>query len=56
MAATLSAGWRYDRFGWVTLNLAVVPHLLAALIAVIGSERKFRGLAATRNHNNRVSP
>jgi MFS family permease len=31
--ATLSAGWLYDRFGWVTLNLAVLPFLLAALIA-----------------------
>ena len=44
--ATLSAGWLYDRFGWVTLNLAVVPLLLAALIAVIGIERQFRRLAA----------
>jgi predicted MFS family arabinose efflux permease len=44
-AATLSAGWLYDRFGWVTLNLAVVPLLLAALIAVIGIERQFRRLA-----------
>ena len=47
-AATLSAGWLYDRFGWVTLNLAVVPLLLAALIAVIGIERQFRRLAAAR--------
>ena len=31
--ATLSAGWLYDRFGWGTLNLAVIPILLAALIA-----------------------
>ncbi|MDZ7585581.1 MAG: MFS transporter [Thiobacillus sp.] len=44
--ATLSAGWLYDRFGWATLNLAVVPLLLAALIAVIGIERKFRRQAA----------
>jgi len=44
--ATLSAGWLYDRFGWVTLNLAVAPLLLAALIAVIGIERQFRRLAA----------
>ncbi|MCK9469709.1 MAG: MFS transporter [Porticoccaceae bacterium] len=43
--ATLSAGWLYDRFGWVTLNLAVVPLLLAALIAVIAIERQFRRLA-----------
>ena len=40
--ASLSAGWLYDRFGWVTLNLAVVPFLLAALIATIGIERQTR--------------
>lgn len=40
--ATLSAGWLYDRFGWATLNLAVVPLLVAALIATIGIERRFR--------------
>jgi MFS family permease len=40
--ASLSAGWLYDRFGWVTLNLAVVPLLLAALIATIGIERQAR--------------
>lgn len=36
--ATLSAGWLYDRFGWITLNLAVVPLLAVALLstAVIG--------------------
>ncbi len=44
--ATLSSGWLYDRFGWVTLNLAVVPLLVAALIATIGIERRFRRLAA----------
>ena len=44
--ATLSAGWLYDRFGWVTLNLAVVPFLLAALTAAIGIERKLRRTAA----------
>ncbi len=44
--ATLSAGWLYDRFGWVTLNLAAVPLLVAALIAAIGIERRFRRLAA----------
>lgn len=36
--ATLSAGWFYDRFGWITLNLAVMPLLFAAL----GIERKMR--------------
>jgi MFS family permease len=40
--ATLSAGWLFDRFGWVTLNLAVVPLLVAALFASIGIERKIR--------------
>jgi predicted MFS family arabinose efflux permease len=40
--ASLSAGWLYDRFGWITLNLAVVPLLLAALIATIGIERQMR--------------
>lgn len=40
--ATLSAGWLYDRFGWVTLNLAVVPLLLLALVAAMGIERGLR--------------
>ncbi|MDT3705579.1 MAG: MFS transporter [Thiobacillus sp.] len=40
--ATLSAGWLYDRFGWATLNLAVVPLLVAALIATAGIERRLR--------------
>jgi MFS family permease len=44
--ATLSAGWLYDRFGWITLNLAVVPLLCTALLATIGIERRLR-LAAT---------
>jgi predicted MFS family arabinose efflux permease len=44
--ATLSAGWLYDRFGWVTLNLAVVPLLIAALIVAIGIERSLRRTAA----------
>lgn len=39
---TLSAGWLYDRFGWIALNLAVAPLLAAALIAVIGIERRLR--------------
>jgi len=43
--ATLSAGWLYDRFGWVTLNLAVVPLLIAALIATLGIERRLRRMA-----------
>jgi predicted MFS family arabinose efflux permease len=44
--ATLSAGWLYDRFGWITLNLAVVPLLLAALVAAVGIERRLRPAAA----------
>ncbi len=31
--ATLSAGWLYDRFGWITLNLTVVPFLVFALLS-----------------------
>lgn len=44
--ATLSAGWLFDRFGWVSLNLVVVPFLLAALIATIGIERKLQHVTA----------
>ncbi len=40
--ATLSAGWLYDRFGWITLNLAVLPLLCAALLATIGIGRRLR--------------
>ena len=40
--ATLSAGWLYDRFGWATLNLAVVPLLIVALVATIAIERRLR--------------
>ncbi len=29
---SLGAGWLYDRFGWSTLNLAVLPLLILALI------------------------
>lgn len=43
--ATLSAGWLYDRFGWVTLNLAVLPFLFAALIATIGIGQSMRRTA-----------
>ena len=31
--ASLSAGWLYARFGWVLLNLSMVPLLLIALLA-----------------------
>jgi MFS family permease len=39
-ASTLSAGWLYDRYGWATLNLAVVPFLGLALLASVGTELK----------------
>lgn len=45
--ATLSAGWLYDRFGWVTLNLAVVPLLVVALGAALFLERRQRLSLAT---------
>jgi len=32
-AASLSAGWLYARFGWVLLNLSMVPLLVVALLA-----------------------
>ncbi len=44
---TLSAGWLYDRFGWLTLNLAIVPLLLAALPVVVGIERRLQPAATT---------
>lgn len=46
--ATLSAGWLYDRFGWAILNLAAVPLLLGALVAVVRIERRMRRAAAPR--------
>jgi MFS family permease len=33
--STLSAGWLYDRFGWITLNLTVVPFLVIALLSTL---------------------
>lgn len=41
-AATLSAGWLYDRFGWFELNLAVTPLLVAAVLATYVIERRLR--------------
>jgi predicted MFS family arabinose efflux permease len=38
--ATLSAGWLYNQFGWVTLNLAVLPLLVVALFAAVALERR----------------
>lgn len=40
--ATLSAGWLYDRFGWITLNLTVVPLLVIALMLTLSIERRQR--------------
>lgn len=39
-ASSLSAGWLYDRHGWMNLNLAVVPFLALALLACGGTELK----------------
>jgi MFS family permease len=39
-ASTLSAGWLYDRYGWATLNLAVAPFLMLALLVSVGTELK----------------
>jgi len=44
--ATVSAGWLYDRFGWITLNLTVVPLICAALLAAIGIGRRLRPTGA----------
>ncbi|MFA6013688.1 MAG: MFS transporter [Gallionellaceae bacterium] len=40
--ATLSAGWLYERFGWVTLNLTVVPILAIALLSTMSHARRQR--------------
>ena len=40
--ATLSAGWLYDRFGWITLNLTVAPLLAIALLATVAIGRRLR--------------
>ena len=40
--ATLSAGWLYDRFGWITLNLTVVPLLAIALLATLTLARRLQ--------------
>ncbi|HAL39874.1 MAG TPA: MFS transporter [Polaromonas sp.] len=40
--ATLSAGWLYDRFGWITLNLSVVPLLAVALLSTAAIGRRLR--------------
>lgn len=40
--ASLSAGWAYDRYGWVALNLAAVPLLVVALASALIVERRMR--------------
>lgn len=40
--ATLSAGWLYDRFGWITLNLAVAPLLAVALLSTAAIGRQLQ--------------
>lgn len=44
--ATLSAGWLYNQFGWATLNLAVLPLLVVALLAAVALERRQQPVAA----------
>ncbi len=43
--ASLSAGWLYDRFGWIALNLAVAPLLIVALLATAALGHRLRQLA-----------
>lgn len=40
--ASLSAGWLYDRFGWVVLNLTAVPMLVIALLFTLAIGRRQR--------------
>ena len=37
---SLGAGWLYDRFGWTTLNLAMLPLLVLALVWTMGVTRR----------------
>ena len=37
---SLGAGWLYDRFGWVTLNVSVLPLLVLALVWTIAVGRR----------------
>ena len=43
--ANLSAGWLYDRFGWIALNLAVAPLLIVALLATAALGHRLRQMA-----------
>jgi len=40
--STLSAGWLYERFGWITLNLTVLPLLVVALLSTVSIDRRRR--------------
>jgi MFS family permease len=40
--AVLSAGWLYNAYGWVALNLAVVPFLVVALVSVFRVRRRIQ--------------
>jgi predicted MFS family arabinose efflux permease len=44
---SLGAGWLYDRFGWVALNLAALPPLLLALGWTFAAARQRAPAAAT---------
>lgn len=43
--ASLSAGWLYDRFGWIALNLAAAPLLIVALLATAALGHRLRQMA-----------
>lgn len=42
---SLGAGWLYDRFGWVTLNLAMLPLLALVLVWTLVTTRRQGALA-----------
>lgn len=44
---SLGAGWMYDRFGWATLNLALLPLLILALVWAHASGRAQTGVRST---------
>jgi MFS family permease len=37
---SLGSGWLYDRFGWATLNLAMLPLLVLALVWTVAGTRR----------------
>ncbi|CAG0989540.1 Riboflavin transporter RfnT [Rhodocyclaceae bacterium] len=47
-AASLSAGWLYARFGWILLNLSMIPLLLVALVAATGMARGQTAILSAR--------